>query len=571
MAPPEGLIQSLLRAPTLASDDDTRRAQLLYRLLGSMAGLAVLGTVSALFETRNDWRVTAFFYGLVGVWLVGMAVMVRRGRVVLAAWILSVLFWLLIAVVTVLFGGLHGGAAATFTVCILLLGAVVGGRAAVVMAVVSCVWCALIAWLERGGYLPPPLQPYSPVNAWGGVAVTLLMTSVLLRTSIESLEKMHARANQAARERDEALRRSIQGQKMELVGNLTSGIAHDLNNLLTVMRNVSELLRAELPAQGSDVTGLLDDLNDATSRAALMTSQLLSFGRASAQGAELLDLGTAVRDLERMLPRLLGAEITVEVDAPTGGIVKVSRAAVEQILLNLALNAKEAMPDGGRLSIRVRVDDTRVLLLTEDTGTGMDATTRERAFEPFFTTKASGTGLGLATVRDLVSHFGGSVSVESSPGQGARFEVAFPREQQALPVAASVPSEPAPQVGPAPRLLLVEDDQLVRRSTARWLGAEGFEVLAVADGEEALSVLASTTEIACVVSDIAMPRLDGEALARALAEKRPGLPLVLMSGNRSPNPALVALPTRAFVPKPLTQQELRQAITRVMKAAAAAS
>jgi two-component system cell cycle sensor histidine kinase/response regulator CckA len=115
---------------------------------------------------------------------------------------------------------------------------------------------------------------------------------------------------------------------------------------------------------------------------------------------------------------------------------------------------------------------------------------------------------------------------------------------------------------------LVEDDQLVRRSTARWLGAEGFEVLAVADGAEALSVLGSATEIACVVSDIAMPRLDGEALARALAEKRPGLPLVLMSGNRSPNPGLVELPTRAFVPKPLTQQELRQAIARVMKAAA---
>jgi len=568
---PDGLLKSLLRAPTLASDDVTRRAQLLYRLLGAMAGLAVLGTVSALFETRNDWRVTAFFYGVVGVWLLGMAFLVRRGRVVLAAWILSVLFWLLIALVTVLFGGMRGGAAAAFTVSILLLGAVVSGRAAIFMALVSCVWCALIAWLERSGRLPTPLQPYSPVNAWGGIAVTLLLTSVLLRTSIESLEQMHARATQAARERDEALRRSIQGQKMELVGNLTSGIAHDLNNLLTVMRNVSELLRAELPAPGSDVTGLLDDLNDATSRAALMTSQLLTFGRGSAQGAELLDLGAAVRDLERMLPRLLGASVTVDVDAPVGGTVKVSRAAIEQVLLNLALNAKEAMPSGGRLRISVQVEDERVLLLTEDTGLGMDAVTRERAFEPFFTTKASGTGLGLATVHELVTQFGGSVTLRSAPGQGTRFEIAFPREQQLpLPVE-SGPPESARAPGPTPRLLLVEDDQLVRRSLARWLGAEGFEVLAVADGEEALSVLASATEIACVVSDIAMPRVDGEALARALIETRPGLPLVLMSGNRSPDGALVGSATRAFVPKPLTQHELRLAITRVMKAAHEAS
>ena len=317
------------------------------------------------------------------------------------------------------------------------------------------------------------------------------------------------------------------------------------------------------------MTGLLDDLNDATTRAALMTSQLLSFGRSSAQGGELLDLGAAVKSLERMLPRLLGAGVSVEVHAPPGGVVNVSRAAVEQILLNLALNAKEAMPDGGRLSIHVRSEDERVLLVTEDTGVGMDAATRDRAFEPFFTTKASGTGLGLATVRDLVVHFGGSVSVSSSPGRGTRFEIAFPREQQALPVSTAAPSEPAPPVAATPRLLLVEDDQLVRRSTARWLSAEGFEVLAVADGEEALAVLASATEIACVVSDIAMPRLDGEALARALAETRPGLPVVLMSGNRSPDSALVELPTRTFVPKPLTQQELRLALARVMKAAAA--
>lgn len=219
----------MLGALRRASDDGARRAQLLNRLLGAMLGLAVLGGASALLEPRNDWRVTVFFYGLVILWLIGVGVIVRRGRVVLAAWILSSFFWLTIAAVTILFGGMQGsGNAASFTVCILLLGGVVGGRAAVIMAVVSSIWCALVTWLELHGKLPPPIAPYSPINAWGGVTITLLLTSVLLRTSIESLEQMHARADQAARERDEALRRSIQGQKMELVGNLTSGIAHDL-------------------------------------------------------------------------------------------------------------------------------------------------------------------------------------------------------------------------------------------------------------------------------------------------------------------------------------------------------
>ena len=564
---PQDTNDSMLGSPLLASDS-ARKAQLLNRLLGTMLALAALGAVSGYVEPRNDWRVTTFFYGLICVWLFGVAFFVRRGRVVLAAWILSALFWVLIAVVTLLFGGMQGGNAATFTVCILLLGGVVGGRAGLFMAIVTSAWCGLITWLELHGKLPRPLEPYSPINAWAGITITVLLTSVLLRTSIQSLEKVHERANQAARERDEALRRSIQGQKMELVGNLTSGIAHDLNNLLTVMRNVSELLRGELSTADTEVTGLLDDLNDATSRAALMTSQLLSFGRSSAQSAELLDLGGAVRSLERMLPRLLGANISVEVDAPSGGAVKASRAAIEQILLNLALNAKEAMPDGGRLRISVKIAEERVLLVTEDTGVGMDEATRARVFEPFFTTKTSGTGLGLATVRDLTSHFGGTARVESALGHGARFELSFPREHEAALAASTTPSAPATHTpGPQPRLLLVEDDQLVRRSVARWLSAEGFEVLAVANGEEALAVLESATEIACVVSDISMPRLDGEQLARALNEKRPLLPLVLVSGNRSPSPEVLAVPSRAFVPKPLTQLELRLAIERVMRAA----
>jgi len=534
-------------------------------MLAAMIGLTVVGLGSSLLEPRNDVKVTGLFYGIVLAWLVGVGFFLRRGRVVTAGWILAIFFWLLIAIVTILFGGMQGENAACFTVCILLLGSVVSARAAVVMAIVTSAWCAFVSVLELRHLLPAPLGPYSPINSWAAITITVLLTSVLLRSSLESLQNMHARAEQSARERDEALRRSIQGQKMELVGNLTSGIAHDFNNLLTVMCNVSELLRVEKVAERPDVASLLDDLDEATSRATLMTGQLLSLGRAPSAGSEAIDVSVVVKGLARMLPRLLGTSIQLEVAALGPAVVDASRAALEQIVLNLAVNAKDAMPDGGLIRILVSSSDEQVSLVTEDNGGGMDAATRARIFEPFFTTKASGTGLGLATVRQLVSRFGGTIEVESTLGKGTRFEVRLPLHRPAVESGRTVlPSDRPPPLSRQRRLLLVEDDQLVRRSVTRWLLSEGFEVIAVADGEEALSMLKAAGDIACVVSDIAMPGLDGERLAAMLAELQPQLPVVLVSGNRIPNSTFSASPLRAFVPKPLSQATLAQALARML-------
>ena len=530
-----------------------------------MVGLTVLGFAVSLFEPKNDVRITMLFYGIVLAWLVGVGFFLRRGHVVAAGWVLSIFFWLLVALVTVLFGGLQGGNAACFVVCILLLGSVVSGRAAVVMAVVTSVWCGFVSVLEVRGALPKSLGPYSPLNAWTGLTITVLLTSVLLRSSLESLKQMHARAEQSARERDEALRRSIQGQKMELVGNLTSGIAHDFNNLLTVMCNVAELLRMERLAERPDVASLLDDLDEATSRATLMTGQLLSLGRAPVSGSKVVDASATVKSLARMLPRLLGSNVQLEVYAPSPAMVEATPAALQQIVLNFAVNAKEAMPEGGRLGITVEVRGDHVSLIAEDAGAGMDEATRTRIFEPFFTTKSSGTGLGLATVRELVDRYGGVIEVTSSVGTGSRFEVRFPhRPPPAITATARARSERPPAVTRQQRLLLVEDDQLVRRSLTRWLISDGFEVIAVADGEEALSVLKAAGDVACVVSDIAMPGLDGERLAAIVAEQRPELPVVLVSGNRVPNDAFFASPLRAFVPKPLNQRSLSDALARLL-------
>src|SRR6187549_1564581 len=271
---------SWFRLPSLADEEDSRRASQLYRMLAAMIGLAFVGFGSSLLEPRNDVKVTLSFYGIVFAWLLGVGAFLRRGRVLAAGWVLGIFFWLLIAVVTLFFGGMQGQNAACFTVCILLLGSVVSGRAALIMAVVSSLWCALVAVLERRSMLPTPLEPYSPINAWAAVTITVLLTAVLLRSSLESLQRLHARAQQSARERDEALRRSIQGQKMELVGNLTSGIAHDFNNLLTVIVGATDVLRADIASTDDDARALVEDLDYAASRAALMTRQLLAFGRA---------------------------------------------------------------------------------------------------------------------------------------------------------------------------------------------------------------------------------------------------------------------------------------------------
>lgn len=556
---------SWLRSSAPHDGEKGRRAVLVQRVLKAMLALVFLSAFSALLESGNSVQFTLFFYGGVLVWLLFVELLLLRGHPRSAAWLLCGFFWLLIAFVTLFFGGMRGQYASVFTVCVLLIGGVVGGRQATALALISSAWCGMVVYLEKQGLLPPALGAYSPINAWGAVTVTLLLTSVLLRASLDSLQQMHSRAELAALERDEALRRSIRSQKMELVGNLTSGIAHDFNNLLTVISSASHTLRDELPRLDSESRAWLDDLDGATFRATLMTRQLLALGRAPAGERTAVDLGLLVRELGRMLPRLLGSAIDINVAVQEGAIVLASRAGLEQVLLNLAVNARDAMPEGGTLRLEVRVQDDDVVLEASDTGQGMDEATQARIFEPFFSTKTTGTGLGLATVRQLIASFGGTVRMVSHLGHGSAFEIRLPRTNQPLELELDLPSET--QNGPPSirrRLLLVEDDPLVRRGLCRWLGFEGFEVVPVADGEEALALVGSMRGLACVVSDLSMPRLDGEKLASELAERHPQLPLVLMSGNRRPALELLTR-RRAFVEKPVDQARLLAAIDEVMR------
>jgi signal transduction histidine kinase/CheY-like chemotaxis protein len=557
-----------LRAPTFEDAETTRQAELLYRLLRAMVLLAFLAAGASALDSRNQLRVTVEFYAVVLAWLAGVLAIVRAGRVVLAAWILSAVFWGIIAFVTLVFGGMQGQNASIFAVCTLLIGSIVGGRAALAMAFVSSAWCGLVAYLEVHALLPPQLGPYAPGNAWAALTVTVLLTSVLLHASLASLRRVHAEAQHAAAERDEALRRSIQGQKMELVGNLTSGVAHDLNNLLTVIVGTSDILRARVEDHDSTAVSLLDDLEGAASRASLMTRQLLTFGRLPSSENDQLNFGAILQEMSKMLPRLLGHAVAVEVEAASDCELMASRSGLEQILLNLAINAREAMPDGGKLRFELSATEAEVVLHATDTGLGMSDEVKARVFEPFFTTKTTGTGLGLATVHQLVDHYGGTIELESTLGKGTRFTVRFPRAPHKEPPAShpratDLASRPR-ATGPRGRILLAEDDALVRKALRRALEAGGYEVFAVEDGAQAVTALENEGAFDCIVSDIAMPNLDGEALAHHVAGTQPNLPMVLLSGNRQPSSALSPSLPRAFLMKPIGGEELRDAVARMI-------
>ncbi len=339
-----------------------------------------------------------------------------------------------------------------------------------------------------------------------------------------------------------------QAQRMEAIGQLAGGVAHDFNNLLTAINGYTELA---LSRAGEDETlrGHLTQVGRAGERAALLTRQLLLFSRRQEPKPEILDPNAVIVDLQGILRRLLGERIAVELDLdPSVGRIEADRGALDQVIVNLAVNARDAMPQGGRLTIRT---SARVLapgapdacvrdlppgpwlrIDVADTGCGMDARTQERLFEPFFTTKepGKGTGLGLATVKQVLDRSGGHIGFTSAVGKGTEFCVYLPiveREEAAGPR----PGADAALDG-TETVLLAEDDPAVRAMTAEVLRERGYLVLEARDGVEALAALrAHARPVDIVVTDVAMPRMDGRRLADAVRASAPATKVLFLSGH----------------------------------------
>ncbi len=395
-------------------------------------------------------------------------------------------------------------------------------------------------------------------------------------------EAMIARTRELTerRELEEQLR---QAQKMEAVGRLAGGIAHDFNNLLTAIRGNADLLLNDYPLD-DPIKSNVEEINKAAERAASLTRQLLAFSRRQVLQPRVIELDLVLREMDGLLRRITADDIQlITRTVSRGALVRVDRGQLEQVLLNLVVNARDAMPAGGSLLIEsgtaeLGVDFVRhhagaqtgsyVRLVVSDTGRGMDEPTLAHMFEPFFTTKSvgQGTGLGLATVYGIVKQSGGYITVESQTGAGTRFDIYLPRVFDQTEPSSTPPVQPVD--ASEPTVLLVEDEQAVRALAARILRKNGYRVLEARDGIEAQSVAAGFSgSISVLVTDVVMPRMGGRELAELLRAERPGLPVLYMSGYTDDalvHHGVVAGTGTWFLQKPFTPDGLARKLREII-------
>ncbi len=370
----------------------------------------------------------------------------------------------------------------------------------------------------------------------------------------------------------------LQAQKMEAVGRLAGGVAHDFNNMLTVINGYAEILTAGLAPSDPSLPHVKEILK-AGRRAADLTRQLLAFSRHHVVLPRVLDLNALVRDLEKMLRRLIGEDIRLEVALHPGlAPVLADPGHLEQVIMNLVVNARDAIPGVGTITIRTREAPAAagaggggILLEIEDTGVGMTEEVKAHVFEPFFTTKqeGKGTGLGMATVYGIVNQAGGTVGIESAPGRGTTIRVLLPRASASPRPESADGAAASPECGPrgTETVLLAEDEDQVRALAAASLRAAGYRVLEAPGPLQALDLAAGEGggDIAMLVTDVVMPAMDGWTLARTLRLDRPGMRVLYISGYTGDHLPGKGIPEgEEFLQKPFLPKDLRRRVREIL-------
>jgi PAS domain S-box-containing protein len=374
-----------------------------------------------------------------------------------------------------------------------------------------------------------------------------------------------------------------QAQKMEAVGRLSGGIAHDFNNILGVIIGYGEILEERLEASNT-LRPCADEILQAGRRAATLTRQLLAFSRQQVLAPRVLELNAVITDIQKMLRRVIGEDIELDTKLSADlGRVKADQGQIEQVILNLAVNARDAMPRGGKFTIATENTELDaiavrrysypvkpglyVLLSVSDTGTGMTSETQAHIFEPFFTTKekGKGTGLGLATVYGVVKQSDGYIHVHSEPGAGATFKIYLPLVDQPVDPEQRRPDS-KPLRGGGETILLVEDEDMLRTLTRNVLELLGYSVLEAADGKQACEIsLQKNRKIDLLLTDVVMPGMNGPALASELMTARPALSVLYTSGYTGQAVGHGVIPERShFIPKPFTREDLARKVREAL-------
>jgi PAS domain S-box-containing protein len=425
----------------------------------------------------------------------------------------------------------------------------------------------LIARRRDGTEFPIEIM-LSPLESAEGILVTAAIRDISVRKAAEN--------------------QLLQAQKLESIGRLAGGIAHDFNNMLFAIHGYAELLTEDLANANrasfdpDSALRSVKAISDAADRAATLTGQLLAFSRQQVVTMKVLDINEAVTTIEPMLNQLIGENVALAVKLdPAAGHIRADAGQIDQIIVNLVVNARDAMPDGGTVTIEtgnVSFDErytmehfavtpgAYVQLAVSDTGVGMDPITREHIFEPFFTTKevGKGTGLGLATAYGIVHQAGGHVWLYSEPGHGSTFKLYFPSVDAAV-VQQLPPLSVTPAVGVG-AALVVEDDPAVRDMTTQLLERAGYEVMAVPDGTQAIAIAQEAERIDVLVTDVVMPGMSGIELAEQMMDSYPQMGVVLLSGYTAETLDIerVTAQGATFVSKPVSSNQLLRAVLQAV-------
>jgi signal transduction histidine kinase/ActR/RegA family two-component response regulator len=541
-----------LRPPAFETDSEKTR---IAGNLNAIALAALLVTVlhSLVLLVLSSWA--GLMWSIPRLLLITFVlIMLHRGRVRSASILALSGAWLIQFAVAATGGGVRTPGFGGMVLIVLVAGLLFGQRAAFIVAALSTLSGLLLVYAEVRGMLPPPSASYTPSVIWAAQAVWFVLAAVLLHLATSSINEALNRARHELAERkmvEQALIRTEeqlrQSQKMEAVGRLAGGVAHDFNNLLTPIIGHAELVLLALD-RGHPARKDLEEISKAAERAASLTKQLLAMSRKQIVQPKVVKLNTVVADMEEMLRRLVGEDLEFIVTLGPGlGQVRADPGQLQQVLMNLVVNARDAMPHGGRLSIttaNVYLDDISaaadarlgsghyVVLAVSDSGCGMDSETQARIFEPFFTTKdhSKGTGLGLSTAYGIIEQSGGHILVHSELGFGSTFKVYLPMIGEEGEILKTELIEPALEKG-SETILLVEDEDAVRELARQILRLNGYTVLQAARGHEALRVsLEYDGCIDLLLTDVIMPQMNGRELAELLTKQRPELRVVYMSG-----------------------------------------